>query len=328
MLLKILIGFAIATLVILLFLWLATGGLSEVRNTASGISNPFTRLFGGGFGAFRLPWQPEELVHGPTISGMDGLGGEKTPEEELADSQKEYDALLQEIQNAKTFGEPSPYRGKVTISQGDSTAQSPSAEYVELRTTWDNTAPVRISGWSLQSALTGLRAHIPRGTSAFVLGAVNTQEDIYLGPDTSAIVTTGVSPVGTSFRENVCTGYLDELQTFVPTLSRSCPSPSDSLPLTPENINTYGDTCFDFVRTLPSCTFPIETPASISPACRIFLSNNLSYNGCVQNYRYKSDFARGSWRIYLNSGGELWRNSHDIIRLLDAEGKTVDVMSY
>ncbi|OGG58670.1 hypothetical protein A2853_02810 [Candidatus Kaiserbacteria bacterium RIFCSPHIGHO2_01_FULL_55_17] len=329
---KILIGFAIATVVILFLLWLATGGFREVAGIARGITSPLTADFWSGLSLsqLRLPWQPEP-VRGPDISGGNpaGEGGEtQTTEEELASAQKEYDDMMKKLQDAQTFGEPSPFRGQVTLAQGGAVESSPSAEHVILEAAWNNSAPVSISGWSVQSALTGIRSYFPRGADPFVMGAVNTQTDIYLAPGGSASVTSGPSPVGTSLRENLCTGYLSTLQTFVPSLSRNCPAPSDSLPLTAENLRTYGDACLDFVETLPPCTFPSETPPNISSACRIFLMNNISYNGCVQNYRHTSGFTRDSWRIYLNAYGELWRNSHDIIRLLDSEGRTVDVVSY
>ncbi len=331
MIVRILIGFAIATLVILLFMWLATGGIQEVAATTRGISNPLRFIFGEGLSAFRLPWQPDNLVRGPIVNADGESAGEeekRSPEEELSDAQKEYDAITREISESQALGEPSPYRGQVTLAQGAATENSPRAEYLELEAVWDNTSPVNVTGWSFQSALTGVRAHIPRGAHPFILGSVNTQNDIYLDQGGSAIVSTGASPIGTSFRENACTGYLAGLQSFTPPLERACPAPSEALPFTPENLKNYGESCYDFVQTLPSCTFPASTPSDISPACRIFLANNLSYNGCVQNHRYKSSFARDSWRIYLNAGGELWRNSHDIIRLLDAEGRTVDMVSY
>src|SRR3989344_4165181 len=331
MIVRILIGFALVTVIILFLVWLATGGIQEVAATARGISNPFRFIFGEGLSAFRLPWQPDNLVRGPIVNA-DGESAEeeekRSPEEELSDAQKEYDAIIQDLSEAQTFGEPSPHRGKVMIAQGTATERSPTAEYLELEAVWDNTSPVNVTGWSFQSALTGVRAHIPRGAHPFALGTVNTQSDIYLDPGSTAVVSTASSPVGTSFRENACTGYLAGLQTFTPPLERSCHASSDALPFTAENLKTYGENCYDFVQTLPSCTFPASTPSDISPACRIFLANNLSYNGCVQNHRHENGFARDSWRIYLNAGGELWRNSHDIIRLLDAEGKTVDVVSY
>ena len=52
------------------------------------------------------------------------------------------------------------------------------------------------------------------------------------------------------------------------------------------------------------------------------------YNNCFADHINDPNFAGTSWRIYLNSGVELWRNDHDTIRLLDAQGKTVDVLTY
>lgn len=332
MVVRILIGFALVTIIILFVVWLATGGVREVAAIARSITNPFSFIWSGQLSSFRLPWQPEQAVRGPIVNSDGGevteTEGERTPEEELSDAQKEYEAITRELSEAQRFGEPSPYRGQLAISQGAATERTPSAEYVELETAWDNTAPIQVSGWSIQSALTGVRAHLPRGAHPFALGTVNTQSDIYLDPGATAVVSTANSPVGTSFRENACTGYLAGLQTFTPSLERSCPAPSDDFPLTPENVRTYGESCYDFVQTLESCKFPSIIPVSLSPQCRLFLSNNLSYNGCVQNHKHEGSFARDSWRIYLNAGGELWRNSHDIIRLLDAEGRTVDMVSY
>ena len=140
MLKKILIGFAIATVVILFLLWLATGGIQEVAGIARGITSPFTPEFWSGvsLNQFRLPWQPEP-VRGPDISdissetGTDAAETEaRTTEEELSDAQKEYDAMVQKMQDAQTFGEPSPFRGQVEIAQGGVTESSPSAEHVTL----------------------------------------------------------------------------------------------------------------------------------------------------------------------------------------------------
>lgn len=334
----ILIWLGVSIVILLILLWLVTGGVGRIRDSAQSIWNPFSFLFSGSAsstGTFRLPWQTENAVTGPDLGIGDHSDADdtevvalQTPEEQLRLAEEDYDALKERADAAKTFGEPSPQRGKVQISGEGQAAESGADEYIQVETASDNTAPVDISGWSLQSALTGVRAFLPRGTDIFLMGAINTQQDIYLNPGDSAVISSGPSPIGTSFRENMCTGYLGGLQTFTPTLSGDCPSPADSLPLTPENLSTYGDACFDFVNGLRACTFPLSMPSSIPPACRIFLADNLSYNGCVRNYRYKTGFARGEWRIYLGAGGELWRNTHDVIRLLDAEGRTVDVLTY
>ena len=331
----ILIWLGVSIVIILILLWLLTGGVSRISESAKSIANPFSFLFSGSAsssGAFRLPWQPDAPVTGPDFEAPGGSRVDteepQSSEEPALSAQEEYEALMARAEAAKTFGEPSPHRGSVRIAGEGHAAESVPSEYITVEAASDSTAPVNITGWSFQSALTGVRAFFPRGADVFIVGAVNAQQDIYLNPDGSAVISSSPSPVGTSFRENMCTGYLGGLQTFRPVLSRDCPPPADSLPLTADNLRTYGDACFDFVRELPLCTLPLSVPSSVSPACRIFLANNLSYNGCVQNYRYKTEFRRGAWRIYLGAGGELWRNSHDVIRLLDAEGRTVDVLTY
>lgn len=329
MVVRILIGFAAVTILILFAVWLATGGAQEIARIARGITNPFGFIFTGELSNFRLPWQPETQIRGPIVDGEGAAfdtESEPAGEGGLEALERDYDALAKDARDAKNFGAPSPYRGQVVLSAG--AAAETGGEYLELHTGWDNTAPVKVSGWSVQSALTGVRAYIPRGAHPFMLGSVNMQSDIYLEQGGVAILASAASPVGTSFRENACTGYLASAQAFIPPLERICPLPSEELPLTQENIRTYGEDCFDFVQTLSQCTFPASIPASIPSACHLFLANNLSYNGCVQNHRHESDFAHDSWRIYLNAGGELWRNTHDIIRLLDEQGRTVDMVSY
>lgn len=332
MLRTILIWVAISIAVILLLLWLLSGGVGKITQAAQGIANPFSYFFGSSSStaAFRLPWQPDMTSFGADLSQtLDSEGGSsQSPEEQLSSLQDEYDALNAKANEAKTFGTPSPYRGKVRISEGYSASGSGEGEYVGIAAGVNNTTPVDITGWSFQSALTGVRGFIPRGASLFLMGSVNPQTDIYLNPGDEGIVSSGSSPLGTSFRENICTGYLEQLQSFNPRLESNCPPPSESFPETADNLRTYGEVCFDFVRSLPSCTYPLSMPTDASPSCRTFLSNNLSYNGCVQNYQHTSGFARQGWRIYLGAGGELWRNTHDIIRLLDTEGRTVDVFTY
>jgi len=337
MLRQVLIGFAAAVVIILIIVWLVTGGVGKTIEVAQNIFKPFTSLVSGGPSeGFRLPWQPTVVVQGPALpndpvdaGASDTGGGEvQDPASDLSAAQREYDALQAQINEAKTFGNPSPYRGQVFIVQGGGPAKSGANEYVGIQAEQGNATPVDITAWSLQSALTGIRAFIPRGVDTFMLGAVNAQVDIYLNPGASALLSSGSSPVGTSFRENLCTGYLGSMQTFSPPLAARCPSPSETLPETPDNLRTYGDECFNYVQQLSSCTFPLSPPRSVYPACRIFIANHLSYNGCVQDNKYKTGFAQNSWRIYLGAGGELWRNTHDIVRLLDKEGRTVDVIMY
>ncbi len=185
-----------------------------------------------------------------------------------------------------------------------------------------------LSGWSLQSVLTGVRLYLPNAAPVFSLGNINEVAPVYLAPGEQAIISSSVSPVSVSFRENMCTGYLGQYQAFTPQLSRQCPSPQTELPMTPSNFAAYGDSCFDTLESLYACTFPDVLPQSVSPECAAALRNTLSYTSCVVRHRSDPGFNSSTWRLFLGSPVEVWRNSHDTIRLLDAQGRTVDVYSY
>ncbi len=168
---------------------------------------------------------------------------------------------------------------------------------------------------------------IPPSASPFLANSANILGATSLAPGGLALVATAASPVGVSFRENMCTGYLSQFQSFTPSLSDECPSPSQILPMTESNLVQYGESCFDAIRNLPSCRFPQDL-SGVSASCRAYLTEKLSYNGCVASNSFRAGFNANMWRVYLGASGELWRNSHDAIRLLDAQGKTVSVYVY
>jgi len=315
----------------LIIFWLLSGGIGATARTAKGLINPIDFLFGGGASGtpLRLPWQLE-LPRGPDISGYseeDQVSG-YSQEKERALIEAQYGPTIEIPEyDPRTFGNFSPSRGRIVFGSENTSESNPALEYVTLAMV-SNEGTMSLSGWSLQSAVSGVRVSIPNATPLFILGVVNSVQPIILKPGASAIITSGISPVGTSFRENICTGYLGELQSFTPELGTQCPSPYGALPITAENIKTYGDECIDYVNTLPRCHFPSSVPASLSPACRSFITNTFSYNGCVNTHRNEASFALSSWRVYLGSKTELWRNTHDVIRLLDEKGQTVDVLTY
>ena len=59
-----------------------------------------------------------------------------------------------------------------------------------------------------------------------------------------------------------------------------------------------------------------------------FIRNSLTYNGCAARHSWRPSFSGDTWRIFFGAPSELWSNSHDVIRLLDNEGRVVDVWSY
>ncbi|RJR12891.1 hypothetical protein C4585_02940 [Candidatus Parcubacteria bacterium] len=330
MFVKILLIVGVFIAISLLLFWIIGGGIARTIEQARSSTDSST---GTPFGIIRLPWQPDTLSYGPDVAKLLGEGGSTSygseGGEDLQSLENEYEQLQKDAEAAKNFGTPSPHRGTVRIYQDNAVESSPNLEYVTLSAGWNNSSSIDITGWSLQSALSGVRAFIPRGASLFILGTVNTQTNIQLSPGDSVVVSSGNSPLGTSFRENLCTGYLNQFQTFTPRLPERCPQSHESVSLTAENLQAYGEACIDFARSLPACVAPLnDFPANSSPQCVNFVASKLSYNGCVDTYRYRSDFSGDSWRVFLNSTRELWRNTHDAIRLLDAEGKTVDAITY
>lgn len=323
---------AIAMVALLIILWFWLGGFSQIVRFVKSIPNPIDIIWGTSTSTYSvvLPWQIP-VPQGPDIEGLANEGAaleNASTQERLEELQRQYDSIQNNgSENALPPGAQSPYFGRVTLSRASATESNPANEYVVLDA-HSNIGGVAISGWSLQSSLTGRRVVLSLAAPQFEMGIINSVRSIYLESGQHVIVTTGLSPVGVSFRENRCTGYLAQALTFEPSLSSSCPSPADSMPLTERNLQQYGGDCIDFVRSLPQCTFPTSLPAALSTACRSHVVNTFSYNGCAQTYRNQPSFTLDTWRVYLAYPTELWGNTHDVIRLLDEYGRVIDSVTY
>jgi hypothetical protein len=331
------IGIMIAAVVILFVAWwIWTGGITRGLKIGYYLGDPYAFITGSTTGGlFTLPGQSAMIPDTPdTIdvayqdTGNPNYG--VSTADQLNALQNQYSELSAEAKDPKNFGNPSPYQNKITFGQSNAQDSSSASEYVTLQASFANTAPISLAGWSLQSAVTGVRIALPQAAPQFVSGVGNNVAPVTLSAGSVAYVVSGPSPVGVSFRENSCTGYLAELQVFTPELNKTCPSPSDELSLNAQNISQFGDACVDYARSLPQCHFPglDQKPAGISDACASFLLNRFSYNGCVYAHKIESDFYQPSWRLYLGSGANIWRDTHDVVRLLDDQGRTVDVLQY
>ena len=321
MVLRILIAVLLCAIAIFALIWLLTGGAGRVLSLAQNIRNP-ALLIGGGSASgtpLMLPWQIAVAVPETGVYEIVPLG--QTYDEAYA---QDTGASIQN--DAATFGLVSPYRGQIGFNAQASTIQEsdPRKEYLIIRTATTNTAPISMAGWSLQSALSGERVLVPQAADPFVMGVINTVVPTQLSPDSVAIIVSGASPVGVSFRENLCTGYMAELQHYIPNLDTAhCPDPITSL-----DSQSYGS-CSDYYITIARCHFPgIAARTGVSSECITLAANALSYNGCLSRHGQDHGFRSNSWRLYVAAGVELWRNSHDVIRLLDAQGQTVDVLTY
>jgi len=240
----------------------------------------------------------------------------------------------------------SPYGNKVSLSYGTAgSAYQTFEEYVTL----NNSGPaVNITGWTLTNSK-GSRpienrqtnyvypvadsATIGTGTEFLSPDGAFKTGSIILKTGDVAYLTTGRPysqypfSISTSFRENICVGYLKNYP-FSPALNNSCPYITND-PL----IKTVTDECYDYMRTLSRCVDPEKEDKkrfdeNITSQCRAFIRPRLNYAGCVDNSSNLSNFSTNIWRIFLSKDKELWSNSRETITLYDASGLIVDQISY
>lgn len=301
--------FFLGVLAFFFILWFATGGPSKPISFAGPYITPITDVDSvqQGYGST----EPVDFRSGSVWS--DVMGGSFSGGTDLSG-----------------VNNPSPYRGQVRVSGGGTGSEDPDHEYVTLRASGKDS--IDITGWRLVSGASGRGARIPEGAVLPRSGRVNDTGRIVLNPGDEAIVVTGEAPTGVSFKENKCTGYFMSRQEFYPSLSNQCPSPYQEFEKYYAGNELRDDKCYDLMRSAPSCKTPSDS--GVSKACSALIDDYLTYNGCVEQHKGDADFAGDTWRIYLeyeNSRGrsdELWKSSRDAVKLLDSEGRTVDLYTY
>ncbi len=302
-------------------LWLATGGPSRPLS----FSGPTLALPGalGGGTYLSLPKSPYQIKDGS--GSRFSVGADRTTSSEVG---------------GVAFGTPSVHRGTMRMSHHivlgdledpddtDSEERDPETEYVQISLSSNADGPVTISGWTLRSEATGETATIPGGADVLRAGVVNQALPIVLQPGERAFIVSGRSPLGISFQENKCIGYFSYFQSFSPSLPGSCPLPETELQTYYRGNYIQDPECIEYVDEVDRCEIINRAPSRLSNACRSFLTSYLTYNGCVDAHRADADFSERTWRIYLGRKDTLWRTEHEVVKLLDAEGKTVDAFTY
>ncbi len=235
------------------------------------------------------------------------------------------------LPGGSSFGTPSTYHGIVTMDHYVSGAGStnPDQEYVEISVSSSASVPVDITGWTLKSDATGNASVIPKGTEIPTSGIINAAQDIVLQPGEQAIIVSGQSPIGASFRENKCIGYFGAYQDFSPSLPQDCPDPSDELSSFYDASGYIrDDACIEYVKSLPRCKPVLTPPTTLSGSCQTFLVKYLNYNGCLEAHQNDTDFLGDTWHVYLGRSDSMWRPQNELVKLLDDKGDTVDAFSY
>lgn len=223
-----------------------------------------------------------------------------------------------------TLEDSSIYKGKITLEKGDSNIYKTKVEeeYIVIEAYRRNEEPINITGWEIRSLVSKSGYIIPKAVNTAKSG--RSAVDVILNASDQAIVVTGRSPIGESFRTNICTGYFEQFQDFYPYLSKDCPYPENEI-----GSQTFNTECVEFLEDLPQCEMRIaQVPITLSSSCQGFVSTEINYNGCVDAHINDDDFYGTEWRLFLGRSQEIWQDRREIISLFDSEGNVVDTITY
>ncbi|MDQ5949226.1 MAG: hypothetical protein QG589_352 [Patescibacteria group bacterium] len=250
-----------------------------------------------------------------------------TVEQKIHEAQTQVDDLKKQIQIQEEAKTRSVYAGKIFL-QYVSRSTEPSQEYVTIRMDSNATTTIPITGWTLKSMASGVSVTIPKGTYLYFTGMLNAEENIILSPGDTAYILTGISPNGSNFKVNKCSGYLSQFQTFYPYLYTNCPAPrNEDLSSIPKRV--VNDACFDYIDSMSSCRIQTESlPMNWSYECTHFIYDKINYNSCINTHKGDADFYQKEWRIHLKRSERLWKDRRESIQLIDLNGKIVDTITY
>ena len=222
------------------------------------------------------------------------------------------------------------YKKAIELYASYASATDASSEYITISISPRAQNAIIFDGWTLRSNVTGNSVSIAKASYLPRMGAINEEQTIKAYPGDTIIVTTGKSPIGTSFRINKCTGYLSQFQSFSPRLPKQCPRPEDEIPKEYNSgPNAFNDGCLDFIENIGICrinTNPL--PLNMQSQCQDFVTRKLNYNACISDHSNEPDFYGDEWRVYLKRDAELWKSRREIIELVDPSGNVVQSVSY
>ncbi|MEK7461813.1 MAG: lamin tail domain-containing protein [Patescibacteria group bacterium] len=251
----------------------------------------------------------------------------------------------------------SSYAKSISLNTGNArSAYQPYEEYISIYN--KSREPISITNWQLKNSKSkraydfgGTLRYFPSdiaiiGQAALFISpnSLNTLQNIVLKPGETAVITTG--SVGSqspykivSFKENICSGYLEDLPeyTFTPSLTRNCPRPANE-----SGVNNLDTECRKFIERLASCYTPkfntLDKDGGIcsncvddkplSSSCVAFIKNRFNYGSCIAYHVGDKDFADRTWRIFLGKGWEMWANKYETVSLLDQFGRLVVEKTY
>ncbi|MDE1874640.1 MAG: hypothetical protein KGI79_02530 [Patescibacteria group bacterium] len=312
-------GWLIWGLVALGVIWFFRGGVdSQFAHEGAFLKPPAPLDSGQAYGTYYagVPSKPQETLNLP-----------QAPADIITRATDIVASLLERSKQATAIHTTALAANGVSFD-GVAGAESsdPTTEYLRIIASIKAVQPIDISNMLLKGTGQTTGIPIPRAVNLPLIGYPEAQADVYLPPGARALITTGPSPVGYSFHVNECSGYLAQSYAFTPDLERNCPDPKSELAAA----GLGGDaTCAVIVNAMPACTAHTGAlPTNISNACKTFLTERLTYNGCITNHLNDKGFYSGEWRLFLGQNAPLWKNSGEIIGLIDQKGRIIDELAY
>jgi hypothetical protein len=220
-----------------------------------------------------------------------------------------------------TVNQLSPAYQSVRISSVYMTYSQNTPSSFQLSGGYSQKESVNITGWQLKGNRWGLI--IPKALKDFDVYGGSLEEDIHLVSGGRVYGYSFKSPIGKSFQLNLCSGYLNSIYTFNPTLPMNCPY------LDRDSVANLIGACQSYIFSLGTCKAPTTdkiNQLSYDSSCRSFL-DTLNYAGCYRKNVSRSDFLTKEWKLWFNMPFNFDSN-HDQILLLDRNGLLVDRYVY
>jgi len=195
-------------------------------------------------------------------------------------------------------------------------------DYLVLRNESDET--INITNWTIKTSKDTIT--IPKAAKKLTYPYSESNDfNVELSSNDEAIISVSLSPIGTSFQDNKCTGYLDLSSQFHLSLDNNCPDMSESV------YDHLGSECQEYIVNLDGCAitdFTGTSGSALNSMCTNFLNEHFSYGGCYDDYNQDADFLKDEWRIFLNKSIDIFDNNSDTVILKDANGFVVHMMRY
>jgi hypothetical protein len=182
-------------------------------------------------------------------------------------------------------------------------------------------APLSISGWSIENER-GERVELGAGVKKFIPGETPSPLPMAVASNTSLLISFGPSPLGVSFQEHFCSGYLRGTTPLSPPIEAQCPILSNN-----PKWGALDSTCKNLIESLPRCTvISPEHLGEMTPACELFLRTVPTYASCVREVGDNALLPR--WRIFVGEHTTFIRQEGGVVILRDDRGMVVDTLPY